>query len=147
MGNICRSPMAEGILTHKLKKNGIDAEVDSAGFEAFHEGDPPDRRAIATLRKHGIDISSLKSRLFQSSDFDKFDKIFVMDRINHADVMAMCRNGHDKSKVDFIMNKVYPGKNMEVPDPYYGEHDGFDKVYNMLDHACNTITGEIRSNK
>ncbi len=147
MGNICRSPMAEGILRHKIKTKNIEAEVDSAGFEPYHEGDPPDRRAIATLRKRGIDISDIRSRVFQLIDFDKFDKIFVMDRINHADVMAMSRNEKDSEKVDFIMNKIHPEQNREVPDPYFGDHDGFEKVFSMLDNACQVIITEIQDIK
>jgi len=145
LGNICRSPMAEGILRHKLKLNRISAEVDSAGFEPFHEGDPPDRRAIATLRNKAIEISNLRARLFQHTDFDKFDKIFVMDRINHADVMSMARNENDKGKVDFILNKSFPGENREVPDPYYGHNNGFESVFELLDKACDIIVQEVKN--
>lgn len=145
LGNICRSPMAEGILKHKVKKHNLDIEVDSAGFEAFHEGDHPDRRGIATLKNYGIDISDQRSRLFKSSDFDTYDFIYVMDGMNHADVMSVTRNEDDKKKVDFILNKTSPGENRHVPDPYYGSGDGFERVYEMLDKACNVIVNELKT--
>ena len=145
LGNICRSPMAEGILRHKLKMDRIPAEVDSAGFEPFHEGDPPDRRAIATLRKKAIEISHLRARLFQHADFDTFDKIFVMDRINHADVVSMARAPKDKEKVDFILNKSFPEENREVPDPYYGQNNGFEHFFELLSKACHLIVREVEN--
>ena len=145
LGNICRSPMAEGIMKHKLEQHNIDAEVDSAGFEPFHEGDRPDRRGMATLKNHGIDISNQRSRLFNSYDFDLFDQIYVMDGMNHADVMSVARNENDKEKVDFILNKIFPEENRHVPDPYYGGGDGFEQVYKMLDKACDVIIKEIKT--
>lgn len=143
LGNICRSPMAEGALKSKLKEKNIEAEVDSAGFEPFHKGDPPDPRAVETLSKQGIDISGQRSRLFRVRDFDEFDKIFVMDSINHADVMALARNDTDMEKVDYILNQVFPGEDREVPDPYHGGPDGFNKVWELLDKATGNIADTI----
>jgi protein-tyrosine phosphatase len=136
--------MAEGILKHKLAQRNLNnIEVDSAGFEPFHEGDSPDKRGIATMRKNGIDISSIRSRLFSEEDFDEFDKIYVMDQTNYRDVMRMARNENDKKKVDLLLNQIHPGSNAVVPDPYYGGDEGFDTVFNLLSHACEKIVDKI----
>ena len=147
LGNICRSPMAEGLMQDKIDSYQLDAVVDSAGFEPFHKGDHPDHRAQHTLFKHNINISAQKSRLFNTSDFDKFDQIFVMDRYNFQDVKSVARNAHDLEKVDFLLNTVYPGSNKEVPDPYYGGADGFEKVYQMIDEATEMIAQELLNGK
>ena len=144
LGNICRSPMAEGILKHELSKRNLnDIEVDSAGFEPFHEGDRPDQRGMATMKKHGIDISSIRSRLFKVEDFDEFDKIYVMDHNNYKDVIRMARDENDKKKVDLLLNQIQPGSNAVVPDPYYGGDEGFDSVFNLLSNACEKIVDKI----
>ena len=140
--------MAEGILKNELAQRNLNnVEVDSAGFEPFHEGDRPDGRGMATLKKHGIDISSIRSRLFQVEDFDRFDKIYVMDSNNYADVMSVTRDDDDAAKVEFIMNKVQPGQNNPVPDPYYGGKDGFKTIYQMLDEACERVADEIAAHQ
>ncbi|PKP02566.1 MAG: protein-tyrosine-phosphatase [Bacteroidetes bacterium HGW-Bacteroidetes-6] len=138
-GNICRSPMAMGIMKSKLASMGSKSEVDSCGFEPYHIGDAPDKRAQKVMLKNGIDISGNRARLFQSVDFDNFDHIFVMDRRNFNDVKRMAKTTELMQKVDFIMNSVYPGENMEVPDPYYGNADGFNETYAALDKAINAI--------
>lgn len=143
LGNICRSPMAEGLLRHKAKINKLNINADSAGFEPFHLDDPPDNRAIKTMKNHGIDISQHKMRLFREADFDLYDRIYVMDRYNYQDVLSMARNEEDAAKVDLILNAVYPGQDRLVPDPYYGGTDGFEKVYALLDAATEAITKEI----
>lgn len=139
LGNICRSPLAEGILRKKFDDHDIDGTVHSAGFEPYHEGQHPDPRSISTAQKHNIDITGKVARLFRVDDFDKYDKIFVMDAMNHADVMRLIRDDEDRKKVDFLLNQVTPGNDDEVPDPYYGGADGFDKVYDMMDRACDRI--------
>lgn len=143
LGNICRSPLAEGILKKKFDEHGIEGDIYSAGFEPYHEGQHPDPRSISTARRHNIDISEKVARLFEAEDFDRFDRIFVMDAMNHADVMRVARNDDDRRKVDFLLNQVSPGKNDEVPDPYYGGADGFEKVYTMMDRACDNIVSGI----
>ena len=140
LGNICRSPLAQGIL--ESKNSGIF--VDSAGFEAYHQGDPPDERAQRTAKKHGIDISKQRQRLFKVEDFDIFDKIYVMDAMNYHDVSRVARNKKDMEKVDYILNEIYAGENRSVPDPYYGGQDGFEKVYAMLDLACDEIVSKYK---
>jgi protein-tyrosine phosphatase len=144
LGNICRSPLATGILRDQFKKNGINGTVDSAGFEPYHNGDNADDRAVGIAKKHGIDISQHSARLFRKDDFDNYDKIYVMDDSNYHDVMYMARSAEDKKKVDYIMNVITPGNNDEVPDPYYGGLYKFEEVYNLLEKACKKIAGDIK---
>ena len=143
-GNICRSPLAEGILKEKLFKKNIRTEVDSAGLEDFHVGDPPDGRATATAKKRGIDISGHRVRLFTQADFDHFDKIYFMDAYHYMRLSGMSRNDNDLQKLDYIMNVVEPGKNIPVQDPWYDGMDAFEKVYEQLDKACEKISDWIR---
>jgi protein-tyrosine phosphatase len=144
LGNICRSPLAEGILKKKFKDLSIEGIIHSAGFEPFHEGQHPDPRSVSTASKHDIDISNKVARLFSVEDFDDYDKIFVMDAMNHADVMRVARDDSDRNKVDFLLNLVNEGSNDEVPDPYYGGADGFDNVYSMMNKACDQIISDIK---
>jgi protein-tyrosine phosphatase len=139
LGNICRSPMAEGILKHELSKRGIDVLVDSAGTSAWHAGELPDDRAIETCQKHGIDLTDQRSRPFTLEDFDRFDLIFAMDQDNYRNIISMARNKIDREKVQMIMNTVTPGSNQPVPDPYYGGDAGFQKVFRMLTQASVSI--------
>ncbi|HSV87032.1 MAG TPA: low molecular weight protein-tyrosine-phosphatase [Bacteroidales bacterium] len=143
LGNICRSPLAEGIMREKLIKYGISGFVDSAGTSAFHTGENPDFRSIEIALKHGIDISEQRARLFSSDDFDKFDYIFVMDRSNYSDVLKMAQTNEHRQKIELIMNSVEPGKNLEVPDPFYGGKDEFAKVYNLLNNSCEVIARSL----
>lgn len=139
LGNICRSPMAEGILRDKAKDAGVNISIDSAGTGHWHIGQSPDERAEATAKKFGVDISALRGRQFSVSDFDEFDEIYVMDKSNYEDVLALSRNHQDEEKVEMILNLTSPGKNHSVPDPYFGGISGFDKVFKMLDEACEVI--------
>ena len=147
LGNICRSPLAEGILKDKLYRHSIVAEVDSAGFESFHVGDGADPRSKEIARKYGISLDSHVARKFTTRDFDHFDRIFVMDRYNHQDVMRLARHEADRAKVDYILNLSFPGENREVPDPYYGGRDGFERVYRMLDSACDILLEEVKPHR
>jgi protein-tyrosine phosphatase len=147
LGNICRSPLAQGILEHKLKLNNINAEVDSAGTAAYHSGESPDIRSQQIASKYGIDISKQRARQFQQVDFDKFDRIYAMDSENYLNIAALARNDQDLEKVRLIMNEVYPGRNVSVPDPYYGGKDGFEKIYRMLEEAADKITGDYINQK
>lgn len=139
LGNICRSPLAEGIMRAKVNEAGLNWEVDSAGTSGFHSGEAPDKRSIQVAKKHGVDISQQRSRQFRGWDFEQYDRIYVMDSSNYQDVVAMAESSEEKAKVKLIMNEVEPGKNIAVPDPYYGEY-GFENVYQMLDRACTSIT-------
>lgn len=140
LGNICRSPLAEGILRSKISDNII---VDSAGTAGYHIGNPPDPRSVDVAKKHGLDISHQKCRQFTVSDFDEFDFIYVMDSSNYSNVIALARNENDSKKVKLILNESYPNKNLEVPDPYYGGQQGFENVYQMLDLACDQIVSKL----
>lgn len=145
LGNICRSPLAEGIFRDKVRKSGLSnqIEMDSVGFEPFHQGDPPDSRAQSVARSHGIDISAHRARLFTPQDFDHYDKIYVMDRYNYQDVMDVVRNDEDQKKVDFIMNLIYPGTNATVADPWYGGAEGFETTFKQLDEATQVLLENI----
>jgi protein-tyrosine phosphatase len=148
LGNICRSPLAEGILRKKVAEAGFEIEIDSAGTSNYHTGECPDARTLANARKHGVDLAMLKARQFSQADFDKFDHIFVMDSSNYADVISLARNEADKKKVELILNRVYPNSNMSVPDPYFGGEQGFENVYILLDKACEVIAETLKpSNK
>ena len=138
LGNICRSPLAEGILTNKtIDKNVF---VDSAGTASYHIGNPPDTRSIDIGKKYNIDISNQRARQFTTSDFDKFDKIYAMDTNNYSSIISLARCQEDRDKVDVILNEINPNKFDNVPDPYYGGKNGFQDVYNMLDEACEKIS-------
>ena len=140
LGNICRSPLAEGILKSKLSDSFM---VDSAGTANYHTGSQPDKRSIAVARKYGLDITHLRGRQFTVNDFDTFDLIYVMDESNYQNVIRLARNQEHIDKVDMILNLVYPYQNYDVPDPYYGGDQGFENVYKMLDEACSIIADNL----
>ena len=144
LGNICRSPLAEGILASKLPKDKFF--VDSAGTGAWHTGNQPDSRSIAVAKKHQLDISNQRARLFKTEDFETFDYIYVMDKSNFRDVIRLAKNDEQKEKVEIILNELYPNENVDVPDPYYGIANGFDMVYQMLDEACEIIATKLKAN-
>lgn len=139
LGNICRSPLAEGILRHKANQHGIDLTIDSAGTGNWHAGENPDTRAIKVGMERGVDISKLIARQITEDDFENFDKIYVADAEVYDGVMELALNREHKLKVDYLMNLVHPDLNMPVPDPYFGGTDGFEKVFDMLDRACEAI--------
>ena len=140
LGNICRSPLAEGIFKSKVNRN--EYFVDSAGTGAYHVGELPDPRSIDVARKNKIDITDQRARQFTVRDFDEFDHIYVMDQSNYHNVIKLARNEQDISKVVLILN-VLESDLKEVPDPYYGGDGGFDAVFNMLDEACEVILSKI----
>jgi protein-tyrosine phosphatase len=146
LGNICRSPIAEGVLRRLAFDAGIQhVSVDSCGFERYHLGDPPDNRAIAVCKKHDINISSLRQRLFKNEDFALFDKIYVMDNQNYKDVIQLAQNEEQVLKVDYLLNNIDPGTNKSVPDPYYGNSDDFESAFILIEKACKTIIRSIIS--
>ncbi|AOZ99934.1 low molecular weight protein-tyrosine-phosphatase [Flavobacterium commune] len=144
LGNICRSPLAEGILASKLPKDKFF--VDSAGTGAWHSGNQPDARSIAVAKKHQLDISTQRARLFKVEDFETFDYIYVMDKSNFRDVIRLAKNDEQKEKVEIILNELYPNENVDVPDPYYGISNGFEMVFQMLDEACEIIASKLKAN-
>ncbi len=141
LGNICRSPLAEGIMRSKLSE---DFTVDSAGTGGWHAGELPDKRSIATAKNRGLDITNQRARQFKKNDFEIFDHIFVMDNSNYKDVLALAPNEEAKSKVKLILNEIFPNENVDVPDPYYGGQDGFENVFDMLDQACEEIARKLK---
>jgi protein-tyrosine phosphatase len=141
LGNICRSPLAEGILASKLPKNKF--KVDSAGTGSWHIGRSPDDRSIAVAKKYNLDISTQKGRQFSTSDFNSFDYIFVMDNANYDDVIQLAENQEQKEKVHLVLNALFPNENVDVPDPYFGLPNGFEIIYNMLDDACDVIAKQL----
>ena len=141
LGNICRSPLAEGLLAAKLPKDKF--YVDSAGTGAYHIGKQPDQRSVLTAQKKGLDITYQKARQFISRDFEDFDYIFVMDNTNYDDVLHLAKNDAHKKKVHLILNELFPGDNVDVPDPYYGLQNGFDMVYEMLDETCDLLSKKL----
>ncbi|HLV15147.1 MAG TPA: low molecular weight protein-tyrosine-phosphatase [Xanthomarina sp.] len=141
LGNICRSPLAEGILQSKLPKDKFF--IDSAGTGNYHVGDPPDPRSVKIAKKYGLDISNQRGRQFTTSDFDKFDYIYVMDSSNYQNVIRLARNEQDIAKVKMILNEIYKNQDYDVPDPYTGGIQGFESTYKMLDEACQEIANKI----
>ncbi len=141
LGNICRSPLAEAIL--KSKVNTDQFFIDSAGTGSWHIGELPDIRSIQVAKKNNINITNQRCRQFVVEDFDEFDLIFVMDNSNYETVISLARNDRDKQKVNLILNQIYPGNNLDVPDPYYDENRGFDRVFEMLNNACDRIAETI----
>lgn len=143
LGNICRSPLAEGILKSKIDPSKV--LVESAGTGDYHVGDLPDPRSISIGKKNGLDITDQCGRQFQPEDFERYDHIYVMDHMNYADVVALAENEEQKKKVKMILNEVFPGENVDVPDPYQGGEQGFINVYNMLNEACENIAKNLEN--
>ncbi|WP_415373932.1 low molecular weight protein-tyrosine-phosphatase [Patiriisocius sp. Uisw_017] len=141
LGNICRSPLAEGILSSMLDSDSY--EVSSAGTGNWHVGDAPDPRSIEVARKNGIDISHQKGIHFSPYHFELYDYIFVMDTANYRDVIKLAKNDAEKQKVQPILDGLFVEENMDVPDPYFGGKQGFDNVYRMLYQACEKIVSRI----
>ena len=138
LGNICRSPLAHGIMEHLVQQNDLNWEIDSAGTGGWHVGQPPDRRSIGIAKKYGLDISLQTCRKFDVIDFEKFDQILVMDHTNLQDVKAMARNEAEQNKISLFM------KDSIVPDPYYND-DQFDPVYQMIEKRCKEFLYEYTS--
>ncbi|MBX2930794.1 MAG: low molecular weight phosphotyrosine protein phosphatase [Chitinophagaceae bacterium] len=139
LGNICRSPLAEGILQSKINALHIDWQVDSAGTAGYHIGCEPHRLSQKVAKQHGIDISHQQCRQFVKEDWQLFDKIYVMDKSNYDDVKNMSENFWNEKKVTLLLNELYPNQNKDVPDPWYGGEEGYHKVFDMIDKACDVI--------
>jgi len=136
LGNICRSPLAEGIMQHLVEKNGLDWQIDSAGTGNWHVGEGPDRRSTRTAANHGIDISRQVCRQFRQSDFDDFDLILVMDKFNLRDVLNMAPNNEAAEKVKLLLG------DKEVPDPYYNDNQ-FEQVFELIEGGCKKVIEHI----
>lgn len=145
LGNICRSPLAEGAMRQKAEQRNVDVTVDSCGTSNYHIGETPDPRSVENARENGVDISNLRARQFVPEDFDRFDRIFVMDHSNYSDVVAQAHSEDQIKKVEMILNNIEPGKNQPVPDPYFGGPDGFQHVFELLDKACDKILDDFEN--
>lgn len=144
LGNICRSPVANGLLRDKIEQRGLNASVESAGTSAYHLDEKPDSRSTANAAQHGIDITDLRARQFVTADFDEFDFIYAMDSSNYQNIVALARNDADRAKVEMILNLSEPGRNQSVPDPYFGAGDeGFERVFQLLDNACDVLADRL----
>ena len=137
LGNICRSPLAEGILQSKIPETFF---VDSAGTIDMHQGKNPDHRSVITGKNYNVDISQQQSRPFTTNDFVDFDRIYCMDKNNLKDVLSLAKNDSQREKASLILEN-----NQEVPDPYWGKMEDFDKVYHLLDEACDRIAADLKS--
>ena len=144
LGNICRSPMADGLLRKKVKEHQLPVVVDSAGTGDWHVGNPPDPRMRETAKAFDTPIDELRARQFTAADFDAFDEIYVMDHSNYDNVTKLAQTPADKEKVQLILNKLSPASDAEVPDPYFGGTQGFKDVYKMLDEATTVILEELK---
>ena len=147
LGNICRSPLGEGILKEKVILAGLDWMIDSAGTSSYHDGDAPHKLSQKVALVNGIDISQQKCRQFRKEDMQEFDKIYAMDKTVYVDMQDMSGDLWDASKTELLMNEVYPGKNMDVPDPWYGTEKNYHEVYAMIDEACDAIIEKYAASK
>jgi len=138
LGNICRSPLAEGI----LKSKSTSIIIDSAGTAGYHIGKPPDIRSIEIANKFNIDLTNQRARQFSNNDFNDFDKIYAMDNDNYSKIISLAKNQAEINKVDLILNETYPEEFRSVPDPYYGGEQGFEDIFHLLDKACDIIANK-----
>lgn len=147
LGNICRSPLAEGILQDKARKAGLSWSVESAGTNGYHVGEAPHRLSQKVAQLRGIDICQQRSQRFTAADFDRFDKIYAMAADVIDEMKWIAKGKYDASKVDLLMNELYPGKNKDVPDPWYGPEPGYHDVYDMIEAACDKIIAKALAEK
>ena len=145
LGNICRSPLAEGILQDKAWKAGLQWSVESAGTNGYHVGEAPHPLSQKVARLNGIDICKQRSRRFVAEDFDRFDKIYAMSADVIDDMKSIARKKFDENKVDLLLNELFPGQNVDVPDPWYGPEPGFHEVFKLIDNACDAIIKKYSS--
>ena len=150
LGNICRSPLAEGILKHKAKVAGLKWQIDSAGTNGYHIGEAPHRLSQKVAKLSGIDICDQKARQFSKEDFDRYDKIYALADDVVDEIKWIAREKYDPKKVDLLLNELYPGKNLSVPDPWYGPEPGYHEVYKIIESACDAIIlkyEDVQANK
>lgn len=139
LGNICRSPLAEGIMKYHAKRHGLDWQIESAGTSAYHAGEPPHRLSQKVALEHYIDISAQESRQFVAEDMDSFDRIYVMDEDNYADVQTIAGASWQPQKTKLLLDELDNIDNRNIPDPWYGGEDGYHKVFALIDEACKKI--------
>jgi protein-tyrosine phosphatase len=144
LGNICRSPLAEGILKKKIGDYGLDWHVESAGTGSWHIGETPDPRSVEIAHQYGIDITDQEARQFSPYDFERFNRIYVMDGGNYADVIQYAQTEEEQQKVHYLLDILYSGQQLEVPDPYWDDN-GFQKVYQLLDKTIEELIEQENS--
>ena len=147
LGNICRSPLAEGIMQHKADKAGLNWTVDSAGTGNWHVGHAPHKLSQKVASKNGINICNQKGRQFQPSDMEHFDRIYFMDEDNYYDARIIAGPLWDERKADLLLNELFPGEDRSVPDPYYGGEEGFHQVFDLISEACDCIIEKYKQEK
>jgi protein-tyrosine phosphatase len=147
LGNICRSPLAEGIMQHKALQAGLNWTVESAGTNGYHIGEAPHRLSQKVALLNGIDISHQKARRFSAADFHRYDKIYAMAEDVIEEMRRIAKKDFDASRVHLLMNELYPGKNMDVPDPWYGPEPGYHEVFEMIDKACENIIKKTQGSR
>jgi protein-tyrosine phosphatase len=139
LGNICRSPLAEGILQQKAFEAGLPWSIESAGTNSYHTGEPPHKLSQKVALAHGIDISRQRARRFRPTDFEEFDTIYALSSDVVDDMKRIAKEKYDPAKVKLLMEELYPGKNMDVPDPWYGTEPGYHTAYQLIEDACSEI--------
>ena len=144
LGNICRSPMAEGILRDMIRKQGLDWSTDSAGTGDYHVGEQPDKRAMKAMLDHDIDISDLRARQLHASDFEAFDVLLAMDANNLQNMRRLAPSKEHAMKARLMMDHAPDHALREVPDPYFGGDEGFEEVYQMLTIACANLIDDVK---
>ncbi len=146
LGNICRSPLAEGILQNKAQQAGLNWKVESAGTNGYHTGEAPHHLSIKVAKINGIDISNQRSRKFTATDFEAYDKIYAMAEDVMDDMKRIAKNKFDNSKAGLLLNEIYPGQNRDVPDPWYGPEPGYHEVFALIEKACDKIVNNQIAN-
>ena len=146
LGNICRSPLAEGILQHKAWKAGLKWSVESAGTNNYHIGEAPHPLSQKVAKLNGIDICKQRKRKFVAEDFHRFDKIYAMSADVIDEMKSIARKSFDEKKVDLLLNELFPGQNIDVPDPWYGPEPGFHQAYKLIEEACEAIIKKASPN-
>jgi protein-tyrosine phosphatase len=145
LGNICRSPLAEGILKHKAKQARLDWQIDSAGTNGYHIGEAPHRLSQKVAKLNGIDICEQRARQFVKQDMDRYDKIYALAGDVLDEIRWIAKEKFDAAKVDLLLNELHPSKNRSVPDPWYGPEHGYHEVYKLIDAACDAIVVKYSS--
>lgn len=139
LGNICRSPLAEGIMQKKIDEAGLPWKVDSAGTNGLHNGENPHPLSQKVARQHAIDISRQRSRRLVKEDFDRYDKIYAMAGDVVEEMKWIAKEKFNPAKVDLLLNELYTGQNRDIPDPWYGGEEGYHEVFELIDQACDAL--------
>ena len=145
LGNICRSPLAEGVMAKKMKELNLPCFIDSAGTGAWHSGEPPDQRSIDVARKYGIDLANQRARQIKVEDLETFDLVFTMDQSIQKDVISLTENKDQKAKINLFLGYAGTSNSQDVPDPYWGGKEEFEATYYLIDQACDQIIARFRS--